>query len=230
MRQDDALAGKPSEGRRSFLKGAGVISAGALGTALVTPSTSRAAVDDPTYVKNTFDEMLQQKNAHVAALQDLITDLGGTPRPQPIFRNITAATEVEFLRVIRAAVNLSVGAFMGVAPLWFRRDILEDLLAVALIEARHSGWINHLVASPLTNSRRVTANIYGLSQPFERALTREEVLNFYQEYHQTLNGGPPMFYSTTASTTNDISILNFLLVFEFLQQEILDINLPVFFP
>jgi hypothetical protein len=230
MSRDIARFTGPSGGRRSFLKGAGVVGAGVVGTALLTPSKSQAQVDDPAYLKLSFNDILRHKNAHVAALQDLITSLGGTPRPKPVFRDITEATELEFLRLARTVVNLSVGAYMGVAPLFFNRDVLEDLLAVALIEGRHAGWVNHLVASELTNVRRITANVYGLEQTFERALSRQEVLDVYLEYHQTLNGGPALFYSITPSPTNDINILNFLLALEFLQQDVFAINVPVFYP
>jgi hypothetical protein len=230
MRQEDAQFKSPAGGRRSFLKGAGVLSAGVVGTTLLTPSKSQAAVDDPAYLKLSFEDILRHKNAHVTALQNLITSLGGTPRPEPIFRDITEATELEFLRTARTVVNLSVGTYVGVAPLFSDCNILVDVLPIAMIEARHAGWINHLVASELTNVRRITANVYGLEQTFERALTREEALNFYLQYHQTLNGGPALFYSTTASSANDINILNFLLALEYLQQEVFTINVPVFYP
>ena len=230
MRKDDARFAKPSEGRRSFLKGAGVISAGAVGATLLTPSKSQAQVDDAAYKKLSFEDILRHKNAHVAAVQGMITSLGGTPRPKPIFRNITAASELEFLRTARTVVNLSVGTDVGVAPLVFDANILVDFASIALIEGRHAGWINHLVASELTNVRRITANVYGLEQTFERGLTRDEALNFYLQYHQTLNGGPALFYSTTASAANDINILNFILALEFLQQEVFAINVPVFYP
>jgi len=230
MSQDNARFKSPSEGRRSFLKGAGVVGVGAVGTAMMTPSKSHAAVDDPAYLKLSFEDILRHKNAHVTAIQDMITALGGTPRPKPVFRNTTKATELEFLRTARTVVNLSVGTDVGVAPLVFDANILVDFAAIALIEGRHAGWINHLVASELTNVRRITANVYGLEQTFERGLSREEALNFYLPYHQTLNGGPALFYSTTASAQNDINILNFLLALEFLQQEVFAINVPVFYP
>jgi hypothetical protein len=197
---------------------------------LLATSKSHALVDGDAYEKLTLEDILRHTDAHVAALQDLITSLGGTPRPQPVFRNFSKATRQEFLQTARTVENLAVGTYMGTARLYFDVNVAIDVLQIAFIEARHAGWINHLVASELTNSRRITGNVYGIEQTFERALSRDEAFNFYLPYHQTLNGGPPMFYSTTPGAQNDINILNFLLALEMLKQQVYTTNTPVFYP
>jgi hypothetical protein len=217
-----------ADSRRSFLRGAGVVSAGALGGALLTPSTTRADFTfTDAYLNLSFHDIENHTRGHVMTLQGTITEFGGTPRPQPVFQIPPTPTLNDFKATLKLLLNLSVGAYLDCLRWAFNPQVRLNLSVILAIQARHAGWVNTITPS---NIRRITASVYGQEQTWERVLTRDESVDFYMPFHATLNGGPPMFYGAYSNAANDINLLNYMLGIEFLLSYYLDHNKGSYFP
>lgn len=214
--------------RRSLLRGGVVAAAAVAGVGL----TARPARGDgpalpnlyPNWNANLFTLLQDHEIAHVDAIVTLITNLGGTPRPRPNFKNLEQPDIVTFGTVSQALENTGVGAYLGAAPVLFSRAVLAAAGSIATIEARHAGYLNVLFNQPHTD------NVFGDEQDFERALTIDEVVTAAGPFVQDLNGGPALSFNSTPSRTNDIAILNFALALEYLERDFYNINVPKFFP
>jgi hypothetical protein len=167
-----------------------------------------------------FKDIQRHENAHVAFL---VAALGANARPKPTFMNLNQPTFKKFSKTSQALENTGVGAYLGAAPVINSRTILASAGTIALIEARHAGWLNTFVGA------RLTANVFGMEQGRERALTIDEVVTLASPFIADLNGGPPLTFSLTPSDENDIAILNFALALEYLEAEFYNINVPKFF-
>ncbi|MBX9628631.1 MAG: ferritin-like domain-containing protein [Gemmataceae bacterium] len=217
--------------RRGFVLG-GLAAAGAAGLAAATAGRADAQPRAggtlpnlyPTWNARLFRLFQKHENAHVAAFLPRIRALGGTPRPRPNFKGLEQPDVVAFATIAQVLENTGTGAYNGVAPVVFSRQVLAFAASVALIEARHSGWINTLFNDPHTQ------NVFGEEQDFERALTIQEIVDLASPFIQDLNGGPPLTFNATPSRANDIAILNFALALEYLEQEFYNINVPKFYP
>lgn len=102
--------------------------------------------------------------AHVEALTQVVTDLGGEPAAQAEY-DFGYTTLAEFLAVAQALENTGVDAYTGAAQYLIDND---DLLTAALtihgVEARHAAYLNLLNAtSPFPDA-------------FDAPLTPDEVL------------------------------------------------------
>ncbi len=163
-----------------------------------------------------FQAIMRHENAHVAAL---VSSLGAAARPKPNFRNLPQPNVRTFATVSQTLENTGVGAYLGALPLLSPRSpFLSATGSIALIEARHAGYLNVLLNS------QITMNVEGAEQNFEMPLTPERVVQLISPFILDLNGGPPLL-----PLNNDIDILNFALVTEFLEAEFYNINVPRFF-
>lgn len=211
----------PNVSRRSFVTRSGVaIAAGAIaGGGISLPTTAWAQGLGDSQTRLNFRDIQRHENDHVAFL---LTALGSNARPKPTFQNLLQPNRRAFFDVSDILENTGVGAYLGAAPFILSRDILAAAGSIALIEGRHAGWLNTLV------NKRLTENVFGEEQSFERPLTAPEVVALASPFIGDLNGGPPLTYSQTPSPDNDIAILNFALALEYLEAEFYNLNVPEF--
>ena len=164
-----------------------------------------------------FQEIQNDEDVHVATIVKI---LGANARPMPTFQNLEASTYHQFAVMSQAFENTGVGAYLGALPYIFdTTDYLQPAASIALVEAYHSGYLNTLLNDPIVPS----------SANFAQALTIDEVVAAATPYIASLNGGPPATFSTTPSAANDIAILNFALILEYLEKTFYDTNVPKFY-
>jgi hypothetical protein len=190
---------------------------------LIGASTAQAQGVDSSQTRLNFLDIQRHENDHVRAVENAIISLGGTPRPKPRFQNLLQSRDHDFFKVSQALENTGVGAYLGAAPAIFTPAVLAAAASIALIEGRHAGWLNSFV------NVRLTANVFGTEQSFERALTVAEVVALAGPFVADLNGGPPLTFSPTRSAANDVAILNFALALEYLEAEFYNLNVPKFY-
>ena len=206
--------------RRGFIRKATLVGA-AGAAALLTGGAAEADGirenngEDKRETRNIFLDIQRHENAHVAFL---LTALGGAARPKPTFRNLVQPNFRHFVHVSQALENTGVGAYLGAAPVILNRGYLAAAGSIALIEARHAGWLNSLVEVP------ITTDVYGVEQSFETPLTAAQVVALASPFIANLNGGPAVDYSATPSAANDIAVLNFALALEYLEAEFYNLN------
>jgi hypothetical protein len=207
--------------RRGFIRKATLAGAGGA-AALFAVRNAQAGVEngeERKEAKGTFRDIQRHENAHVAFL---VNALGSAARPKPTFQNLVQPNFWLFVQTSKALENTGVGAYLGAAPVILSRAYLAAAGSIALIEARHAGWLNSLVDVP------ITTNVYGVEQSFETPLTAAQVVALASPFIASLNGGPPVDYSTTPSSANDIAILNFALALEYLEAEFYNLNVANF--
>ena len=171
-------------------------------------------------VAQAFADIRAHENAHV---QFLVNALGRNARPIPMFQNLRQPNLNQFVRTSQALENTGCGAYLGAAPVIHNRGILASAGSLALIEARHAGFLNNLAGA------HITTNVLGVVQSFETPLTIQQVVNLASPFIRNLNGGPPLTFSLHPSAHNDIAILNFALALEYLEAAYYNLNVPVFF-
>ena len=209
--------------RRRFLGQVVVAAAAATPVVLASkPSTVEAKQGGGGMnpVAQAFADIRAHENAHV---QFLVNALGRHARPSPTFQNLLQPNRDQFVRTSAALENTGCGAYLGAAPVIHNRGILASAGSIALIEARHAGFLNSLA------SARITTNVLGVVQSFETPLTIQQVVNLASPFIRNLNGGPPLTFSHIPSARNDIAILNFALALEYLEAAYYNLNVPVFF-
>jgi hypothetical protein len=166
-----------------------------------------------------FEQIQADENAHVAFL---VNALGSYARPMPVFQNLEQPTVHQFAVTARALENTGVGAYLGALPLLASSTTGQQYLAaagsIALIEARHAGFLNSLIDLSLDE------NINGDVTSFDAPLTPEDVVSLASPFIESLNGGPPLI--PTGGFTNPLDILNFALALEYLEAAYYNINVP----
>jgi len=212
-----------NEGRRSFLKSAATAAAAAPMILAATSSDVRA--QNPNYLPSlyrggnakVFADIRRHENDHVAYL---LEGLGAAARPMPNFKNLEQPNVLAFANVSRALENTGVGAYLGALPLLVGTPYLQPAASVALIEARHAGFLNTLLNQP------IASNAENKDESFESPLTPERVVELAGPFIQDLNGGPPLI--PPGGLSDPIDVLNFALALEFLEAAFYNINVPKF--
>lgn len=207
-------------GRRTFLKSA-LVGSGASVAAAAMAGPARAAGNAgdppalyPGWNARNFNTIRADENAHV---QFLVNALGSMARPKPTFRNLVQPTARAFANVSRVLENVGVGAYLGALPALQNPAYISAAASIALIEARHAGYLNTLL------NISVSENIFSSAPNFEEALSPDRVVDLAGSFFVSLNGGPPLL-----PLTSDVDILNFALALEYLEAEFYNLNVPRF--
>jgi hypothetical protein len=215
------VAGRSS--RRSFLGKASLAAVAAAGSGLVLGRGNVARADglDEGSLEFQFRSIEDHENSHVAFL---VKALGKSARPLPDFHNLTMATMADFVATAQVLENTGVGAYLGALPYISNPEYVAAAGSIALIEARHAGFLNVLQQDPVTGH---ASNLKD-NENFESTLTIAEILAGASAFIRRLNGPKPTF-TTTKSDANDIDILNFALLLEYLEADFYNINVRRFF-
>lgn len=205
--------------RRTFLGRGLVTSAGVLAAYSLAPSTA-SAQNAGKDTRRHFRDIRDHENDHV---DFLVNALGSAARPKPLFQDLLQPSLKAFFSVAQALENTGCGAYLGAAPWIQSQGILAAAGSIALVEARHAGWINTFVGD------RLTTNVFGQAPSFEQPLDVGQVVAQAGGFIVSLEGGPPVSYDLGRSDANDIQILNFALALEYLEAEFYNLNVPEFF-
>ncbi len=205
--------------RRRFLRYGGA-AAGAAVVAMTAGDAAAQSVPMATGPRQQMSLVRRHENDHVSFL---LAGLGAAARPKPTFQGLQQTNLNAFLTVASALENTGVGAYLGAAPAILDPGYLGAAASIALVEARHAGFFNSLRSKPMT------LNAFGSELSFDEAFTVAQVTNAAGGFIASLNGGPPISYSTTRSAANDIAILNFALALEYLEAEFYNVNVPLFY-
>jgi hypothetical protein len=210
MRADVAL-------RRAFLRTTLLAPAAALTGVLLTPQTSQAAAGPGRHTpsEKVFNSLREHARDHVTFLEAV---LGSDARPFPRFADLEQDSNDDFVFTARALENLAARAYLGALPYVLDQSLLSDLASIALVLARHAGYLNTYVGYNVTLA----------DDSFESPLDDDDVREAVDPYINDLNGGPPLAYFKSRSNGNDTNILNFALCLAYLMRRFYNLNVPKF--
>lgn len=204
--------------RRRFL--GGTAAATAAGLLVAAPRDAQAATSLPQlYVgqnRAIFQTFLSDENTHTNFLIGLV---GAASRPKPIFRNLVAVNVKQFVARAFTFENTTARAYTAAAPFINNLNFLSAAIRIALVEASHASYVNALSNLPLVPGHVA----------FEPPMQQAEVIQNMSPFIASLNGGPTPAYDLARSDANDLNILNFVLLLEYLESEFYNINVPRFF-
>ena len=110
--------------------------------------------------------------------------------------------------------NTGVAAFLMAMPAITDKNYMAAAHSIVTIEARHAGFINALLAKPLSESGA-----------FDKPMSHAALIKAVSPFIESLNGGP----DPADALDNDTVILNFALLLEHLEAEFYRVNVPNLF-
>jgi rubrerythrin len=131
------------------------------GLARITPEDLPG--DDPEVARTRLNEIASHEAAHVVALTEVITSLGGQA-PSPATYAFDYDDTEAFLEIALAIENTSVAAYAGAIVAASDPAVITALLSIHSVEGRHAAFLGGLLRhqSPFPTA-------------FDEALTRREV-------------------------------------------------------
>lgn len=210
--------------RRSFLRRA-TMTAGAAGAAALVVGTPEAEADlsrnldanQTQELQRNFLSIQRHENEHVAFLRRAL----GSAFPVARFVNLQQTDIRRFINLSVSLENTGAQTYLGAAPLILSRQVLAQAGSIAIVEARHAGWLNTVV------NQTTTGHIGDAA--FEIPLSPTETAQRIASFLADPAGGIALasaISTSTPSAANDIAILRFAAVLEQLEAEFYNLNLP----
>jgi len=168
----------------------------------------------PATIKNALTEIMNDEAAHVTFFQKALTQAKASPRPKPTFKGLAQANQRDFATMSRTLENTGIAAFLMAMPAISNQDYTAAAASILTIEARHAGFVDFLLGQPLSENGA-----------FDKAASHAEIITAVSPFIESLNGGP----DPADELNNDIVILNFALLLEYLEAEFYGINVPNLF-
>jgi hypothetical protein len=168
----------------------------------------------PDTIKKAFREIMDDEAKHVSFFEAALKQAGAPVRPKPTFKGLAQATRSDFIAMSGVLENAGVAAFLMAMPAISDKNYLAAAESIVTIEARHAGFVNALLAKPLSENGA-----------FDKPTSHAAIVNAVSPFIDSLNGGP----DPAAALDNDQVILNFALLLEHLEAEFYRINVPNLF-
>ena len=212
---DAPVAAPQQSSRRGLLSKAALLGLSVPAVGLLTSSASAASYPVHTLdaaAKEAFKDIRSHEQDHV---YKLLGALGSKARPKPTFKGLNTTSLSQFLTLSRTFEITGVGAYLGALPYITNKDYVAFAGSIALVEARHAGFLDYFTGKDLTLQAKD-----GKASAVDRPLTIQEVVAGVSPFIASLNGGP----AASFTPGDDISIVNFALLLEYLESEFYNIN------
>lgn len=199
--------------RRAFLGRSLASAAAVVPASLLVTQTASAAAKSAFHLspEQAFREIRSDEDAHVSFLKQA---LGSAARPKPTFKGLQQSDVDNFVKLSQVFENVGVGAYLMAAPAISSKSTLAAAGSILTIEARHAGYLNALTGMPLSTNGA-----------FDKPIPQAQIVSDVSPFIASLNGGP----DPSKSLTNDVDILNFALLLEYLEATFYDLNVPKFY-
>ena len=230
MRHPDAESTRPADGapsrsRRSFLRKTALAAgpAALLASGIASPARAAGTSNYPSLFSGqnarNFAEIRADENAHVAYLQNA---LGSNAFMQPQFQNLAIAPNNVNLFVATSAIfeNTGVGAYLAGGSL-LTQPTLAQAASILAVEASHSGYLNTLINQPIVLNGETIALPFSLAAVVQNISPYLVDPTFATGLLNAIQGAP--------SAQNDIAILRFALLLEYLEAAYYNTNVNTFF-
>lgn len=216
IEQSSIQSPKGTTSRRALLRNSVIGATSVASATLFLTQTASAATKTASTARNlsadsAFEEIMKDEDAHVSFLKSA---LGSYARPKPSFKGLEQEDVHHFIKLSQAFENVGVGAYLLAAPSISNKGYLAAAGSILTIEARHAGYLDALVGSPLSPNGA-----------FDKPIPQATIVAAVAPFIKSLNGGS----DPSKPLQNDIDILNFALLLEYLEATFYDINVPMFY-
>ncbi len=126
--------------------------------------------------KDVFQLIQSDEEAHVKAISDTVTKLGGAPvaKPTVTFPAGTFASRDSYVKLSKTFEETGVGAYLGAAGSIQSKDVLQAAAGIFGVEARHAAAIGYLAGLPpeggiymgATETAKPKADVLAAVMPF----------------------------------------------------------------
>ncbi len=197
--------------RRAFLGRTLASAAVVVPASVLVSQTASAASAMNLSASQAFHEIRRDEDAHVSYLKQA---LGSAARPKPTFKGLQQSNVDTFVKLSQVFENVGVGAYLLAAPAISSKATLAAAASILTIEARHAGYLDSLIGVPLSPNGA-----------FDKPIPQAQIVKDVSPFIASLNGGP----DPSKPLENDVDILNFALLLEYLEATFYDINVPKFY-